>query len=159
MKIKIFVTGGTIDNIEYDSLKKERKNYKTYIPELLKQSRVKVDYGIEILMLKDSKFITEKDRSTIFKKCLYCKQNRILITHGTATMALTAKFLGKYNIKKTIVLVGSAIPSNKKKSDALFNLGAALIAVQILPKGIYIIMNGNVFSWKNVKKNFNTGFF
>ena len=74
-------------------------------------------------------------------------------------MPLTAKFLGKNNLKKTIVLTGSAIPGNKEKSDALFNLGFALAAVQTLPKGVYVSMNGKIFLWNNAEKNLKTGFF
>lgn len=75
------------------------------------------------------------------------------------TMPITAKYLGKKNLKKTIVLLGAAIPGTKKNSDALFNIGAAFSAVQLLPDGVYITMNGKIFSWKNVKKNLTTGFF
>jgi len=44
-------------------------------------------------------------------------------------------------------------------SDALFNLGAAITAVQTLDKGVYITMNGKVFSWDNVVKNREIGEF
>ena len=67
----------------------------------------------------------------------------------------TAKYLGKKNIPKTIVLVGAAIPANKEKSDALFNLGAAISAVQLLPAGVYIAMNGTLFRWNQVAKQQN----
>ena len=76
----------------------------------------------------------------------------IIITHGTWILPKTAKFLGRKNLPKTIVLVGAIIPVNKKNSDALFNLGAAFTAVQTLPKGVYVTMNGKIFSWENVKK-------
>lgn len=157
--IKIFITGGTIDNMDYDSIGKAPENPKTYIPELLKQARVTAGYNIEILMSKDSRFITDFDRKTILEKCKKCKEEKIIITHGTATMPLTAKFLGKFKLKKTIVLTGSAYPANSKKSDALFNLGFAMAAVQILSFGVYVAMNGQIFNWNNVRKNKETGFF
>ena len=72
----------------------------------------------EKILFKDSRFITEKDRESMLKKCNKSKEERIVITHGTATMPITAKFLGKSDIKKTIVLVGAAVPANKKGSDA-----------------------------------------
>lgn len=159
MPIKIFVTGGTIDNLEYDSEEKEPKNAKSVIPEFLKKSRISFDYDVQVLMMKDSKFIDENDRKIILKECKKCKENKIIITHGTMTMAKTAKYLGKSKIKKTIVLTGSAVPAVKQKSDALFNLGFALAAVQLLPTGVYIVMNGRIFSWNNVKKNLETGHF
>lgn len=92
----------------------------------------KKDYDVEVLMQKDSRFITDEDRKLILKKCMETEENRIIITHGTYTMLETAEYLGKRNIRKTIVLVGSLIFGNKKTSDALFNLGNAVAAVQLL---------------------------
>lgn len=159
MAIKILITGGTIDGLEYDSLEKAPKSHESLIPELLKQARVTPDYSVDVLMSKDSRFITDEDRETVLKKCQECEESRIVITHGTMTMSITAKFLGEKNLQKTIVLLGSAISANEENSDALFNLGAALAAVQLLPAGVYITMNGKIFSWDNVRKNTNTGLF
>lgn len=159
MTIKIFITGGSIDGLDYDSLEKAPKDPKTYVPDALKQSRVTADYDVEVLMMKDSRFVTDKDREIILKKCQECREDKIVITHGTLTMPPTAKLLGKRNIPKTIVLFGSAFPVNEENTDALFNLGAALIAAQVLPHGVYVTMNGKIFLWDNVKKNLDTGFF
>ena len=159
MAIKILVTGGTIDNLDYDNLDKSSKSYKTYVPALLKQARVTEDYNVKLLMFKDSKFITDQDRKIMLYEIKKCKEDNIIITHGTMTMPQTARFLGKSKIKKTIVLTGSAIPANKGNSDALFNLGFAFSSVQNLKNGVYVAMNGKIFSWNNVKKNLRTGFF
>jgi|TARA_Y100000310_G_scaffold124950_2_gene123760 L-asparaginase len=157
--IKIFTTGGTIDDYHYDSVDKAPTSHKSFVPELLKRARVTVKCEVEEIVHKDSRFVTDDDREIIFKKCQDCKEDKIIITHGTATMPITAKFLGKNNIEKTIVLTGSGFPANKENSDALFNLGAALTAVQALPNGVYVVMNGKIFTWDNVKKNVETGFF
>ncbi len=69
-------------------------------------------------------------------------------------MTDTAKYLDKQGINKTIVLAGSMIPANQENSDALFNLGSALTAVQALPTGVYIAMGGRIFNANNVRKNF-----
>ncbi|MEK6891555.1 MAG: asparaginase domain-containing protein [Nanoarchaeota archaeon] len=159
MTVKIFITGGTIDGLEYDSEEKAPKKFNSIIPKILKEARIKTDFGAKILIFKDSKFVTGKDRETILKKCRGCKEDKIIITHGTMTMPLTAKFLEKFKINKTIVLTGSAIPARGKNSDAKFNLGFAMAAVQTLPAGVYVAMNGNIFSSTNVKKNLKTGFF
>jgi L-asparaginase len=159
MAIKIFITGGTIDGLEYDSATAAPKSNKSLIPGLLQQARVTSNYSVDVVMSKDSKFITHKDRELLLKNCQQCKEDWIVITHGTMTMANTAKFLGEKHLQKTIVFVGSAIPANKENSDALFNLGAALTAVQILPRGVYLTMNGKVFSWDNVRKDPDSGFF
>ncbi|MEK6982142.1 MAG: asparaginase domain-containing protein [Candidatus Micrarchaeota archaeon] len=160
MAIRIFITGGTIDDLEYS---KEQdappKTRKSIIPDFLKTALVTVDYKTEILFLKDSKFITNLDRKLILDECTKCKEEDIIITHGTMSMVETAKFLGEKKIGKTILLVGSAVLGAKPNSDALFNLGAAFSAVQILKPGVYITMNGKIFSWGNVKKNLETGHF
>lgn len=159
MRIRIFITGGTIDGLEYDSQEKAPKKFTSIIPKILEESRVKADCRTEILMLKDSRFINDEDRKTILEKCRNCVENKIIITHGTMTMPLTAKFLGKSGIKKTIVLTGSAIPVKDEKSDAKFNIGFAMAAVETLPKGVYVAINGVIFNSTNVKKNLKTGFF
>jgi L-asparaginase len=158
-KLKIFITGGTIDNIEYANEKEAPKNPHSLIPALLKQARLAVDYDYEILIQKDSRFVTASDRELILKKCKNSKEEKIIISHGTFTMPVTAKYLGKKNLNKTIVLFGSHIPANKDNSDALFNLGTAIVACQLLPQGVFITMNGRVFTWDNVRKELPTGYF
>lgn len=159
MPIKILVTGGTIDDLEYSSLEDEPKNHQSLIPGALKQARITLDYDVETILQKDSRFVTDEHRELLSKKIQECKDDKIVITHGTMTMPQTAKYLGQKNLQKTIILLGSAVPFNKDKSDALFNLGTALAAVQILPKGVYVTMNGKIFLWNDVKKNLDTGFF
>ena len=163
MSIKIFTTGGTIDDIDYDKEEQTPEDRKSLIPYLLEKSleksRVSIDYKIEDIFLKDSRFIDNKDREFLKEKCENCLEEKIIITHGSLTMATTAKYLGKNKLEKTIVLVGAIIPANKNNSDALFNLGFAFASVQLLPYGVYVAMNGKIFLWDNVKKNLDTGFF
>lgn len=141
MRINLFVAGGTIDC------------------ERIEEGRVKANIDWQVLMLKDSLYMTDQDREEILKRCLECKEDKIIITHGTDTMVKTAELLGK-NIKdKTIVLLGSMVPYNREKSDALFNLGGAVTAVETLPRGVYLSMNGRILTWDNVRKNKELGVF
>jgi len=158
-KIRVITTGGTIDGLEHDSEKDFPKNHKTLIPDLLKQARITLDYDIEEVIAKDSTFINDEDRTLILDKCKSSLEDRIIITHGTETMVETAKYLGEGGLDKTIILLGAVLPANKENSDALFNLGSAVMAVQFLSKGVYIVMNGKVFNWDNVKKDFDKGVF
>lgn len=159
MAIRIFTTGGTIDGLDYDSIENAPQNHQPMLPSLLKQANMTVEYELTELMAKDSRFITGDDRRIISRECEACSEEKIVITQGTLTMPITAKFLGNMNILKTIVLVGSAVSGDRSDSDALFNLGAAITAVQILKKGVYITMNGRIFSWENVRKNTENGVF
>ena len=156
--IRILITGGTIDK-EYDPLTGELTFPKSHLSNMLNQVKCKVRFVLEEVMLKDSLQMTSEDRKEILKKCIECLENKIIVTHGTDTMVETARILGKHARGKTIVLVGAMIPYAFGTSDALFNLGCAFSAVQALPQGVYITMNGKIFIWDNVRKNKESGDF
>ncbi len=126
---------------------------------LLEMGRSKVDVSITTLMLVDSLEMTEMDREGIAEQCNQCEEKKIIITHGTDTMAETGHILAKKVKNKTIILTGAMIPIKFGSSDGLFNLGGALAFVQTLPAGVYIAMNGRYFNWDNVRKNKLTGRF
>jgi len=158
MAIKIFVTGGTFDK-EYDMINGSFHFKETHLPEILEIGRSNIDAEIETLMMIDSLEMTDKDREYILHKCSSSSEDKIVITHGTDTMPITAQALSDAKLEKTIVLTGAMIPYKFGASDGFFNLGAALAFVQSLPKGVYITMNGKFFRAGNVKKNKKTGFF
>lgn len=152
--VRIMSTGGTIDSsIEYDPTKKSVFKG-TNLPSVLKQARLRCRIELEPLMQKDSDDVTDEDRTMILEHCRACRERNIVVTHGTDTMAKTARFLGEGQIdNKTVVLVGSFVPLSQDHSDALFNLGYAIATAQCLPCGVWVAMGGEVFSWDNVKKN------
>jgi L-asparaginase len=158
MSIRIFITGGTFDK-EYNELDGKLFFKDTHLPEMLKLGRCKVPVDIRTLMLIDSLEMTQADHQIILEQCRKCKEDRIVITHGTDTMEDTAKVLGAALKDKTIVLTGAMVPYKFGSSDGLFNLGSALAFVQTLPPGVYIVMNGCCFTWDNVRKNLKTGEF
>ena len=124
------------------------------------QARLGTEAVIEPLMQKDSADLTPEDRQLILDRCTTSPENRILITHGTDTIAETARYLGEKGVgNKTVVLVGSFVPLSQENSDAFFNLGYALAATQLLPRGVWIALNGEVFEWGNVRKNRDQGRF
>lgn len=158
MAIKILVTGGTFDK-EYDEINGRLYFKDTHLPEILKLGKCNLDIRVRTLMMIDSLDITDTDRALILSHCGQCEENRILITHGTDTMAVTAAALGEARLNKTIVLTGAMIPYKFGSSDGLFNLGSALAFVQTLPVGVYVAMNGRYFNWNNVRKNKSSGVF
>jgi L-asparaginase len=158
MGIRVLITGGTFDK-EYNELTGELFFKDTHLPEMLKLGRCRVDVDIRTLMMIDSLDMTEQDRILIADHCLKAEEKRIVITHGTDTMADTAKFLAGRIKDKTVVLTGAMIPYKFGSSDGLFNLGSALAFVQALPHGVYVAMNGRIFNWNNVRKNRQTGEF
>ncbi|NRB41568.1 MAG: asparaginase [Pseudomonadales bacterium] len=160
MTIQLFMTGGTIDKT-YNELSGELAfdAGHSLLPQMLKQSRCGLDINCEELFLIDSLDMNDQHRETILQRCLSCESDQILISHGTDTMAETAALLASHIHDKTIILFGAMIPYKIKGSDALFNLGTAIAAVQQSPKGCYISMNGKVFDALNVSKNRQQGVF
>ncbi|MEL6634189.1 MAG: asparaginase domain-containing protein, partial [Bacteroidota bacterium] len=117
------------------------------------------DVNIRTLMMVDSLEMTNEDRDLIVHNCKTTVEDRILITHGTDTMVKTAEVLAQRVPNKTIVVTGAMIPYRFGSSDGFFNLGSALAFAQVLPHGVYIVMNGRYFNWDNVQKNRKTGIF
>lgn len=151
MSIKIYTTGGTIDKVYFD----QKGAYHIGDPQadnLLKRSNVVVDYECIELLRKDSLEMNEDDRALIRNAIEADEAQQIIITHGTDTMIDTANSL-KSVTDKTIVLTGSMFPALYRDSDAVFNLGCALIGVQTLEHGVYIAMNGRIFTPENAIKN------
>lgn len=158
MSIRIFVTGGTFDK-EYNELNGQLFFKDSHLPEMLDLGRNLVPVEIRTLMMVDSLEMTDDDRDLIAEHCKKSKEDKIIITHGTDTMADTARLLAKKVKDKTIVITGAMIPYKFGSSDGLFNLGSALAFVQTLKHGVYVAMNGRYFNAGNVRKNKETGVF
>lgn len=156
--IRIFVTGGTFDK-EYNELTGELFFKETHLPEMLQRGRCDLEVTVRTLMMIDSLHMTDEDRELIVHQCRNAEAERIVITHGTDTMTVTARVLAEKIKDKTIVLTGAMIPYKFGSSDGFFNLGSALAFVQSLPRGVYVAMNGRYFLWNNVRKNRTTGMF
>ena len=151
MKIKILATGGTIDKIYYDA------NNDFHIGEpmssnILEEANVTFDYEIESILKKDSLDINDEDRAMIRQKVVQDSHDKIIITHGTDTMIKTAMEL--LDIEgKTIVITGAMQPARMRTSDSGYNMGVAATAVQLLPTGVYVAMNGLIFDPRTTVKN------
>ena len=158
MTVRIFITGGTFDK-EYNELTGELNFTNTHLHELLQLGRSRVPVEIRTLMMIDSLEMTDEYRELIVHQCIHADEERIIITHGTDTMSVTAKVLAEKITNKTIILTGAMIPIKFGSSDGLFNLGSALAFAQSLPHGVYVAMNGRYFHWNNVRKNKQTGIF
>ncbi len=149
--IRIYATGGTIDKIYFD-----RKNdYHVGAPgvvDVLEEAGVTFTYDVVSLIRKDSLDLTDADRQLIRATIAADPHRHILVTHGTDTMIATAAALRDLPAK-TIVLTGAMQPARCKASDAEFNIGFAAATVQLLPPGVYLAMNGHIFTPGRVRKN------
>ena len=120
--------------------------------EILKEAHATFEFDVESILRKDSLDLTDEDRRLIRRKIESEACERILVTHGTDTMIQTAKALEGVS-GKTIVLTGSMQPARFKSTDAAFNVGVAIGAVQVLPPGVYIAMNGQIFDPAKARKS------
>jgi len=151
MKIKFITTGGTIDKVYFDA-KSEYEVGPPQISEILRAANITFEYDVESVLRKDSLDMTDEDRLAIRRKIETDACPKIVVTHGTDTMVQTAKTLAGIP-GKTIVLLGSMQPAKFRDSDAAFNIGVAIGAVQTRPPGVYIAMNGQIFDPARIRKN------
>jgi len=154
LEIKIITTGGTIDKVYFDATSAYEVG-DPQVGEVLERSDVVFDYSIRTLCHKDSLELTDEDRERIHDLIASDDGQRFIVTHGTDTMATTARMLQDIP-DKVIVLTGASQPARFYSSNAIFNIGCAVAAVQALPPGVYIAMNGRIFDADKVRKNTKT---
>lgn len=155
--ILVLTTGGTIDKVYFDA----RSDYQvgnTIIDTLMEQAKVNHPFEIHEILQKDSLDLTASDRELIWDEIVKHDTSKVVITHGTDTMTETAQYLMDIP-EKTIVMTGSLAPARFAMTDAMFNVGMAIAAVQVLDYGVYITMNGTVFRADEVAKNPETNTF
>ena len=151
MTLHIITTGGTIDKVYFDA-QSEYAVGSPQVLEILREAHVTFDHTLESVLRKDSLELTDADRQLIRRHVEAAPANRVLITHGTDTLVQTALALEDIP-HKTVVLTGSMQPARFRNTDAVFNVGVAIGAVQCLSPGVYLAMNGRVFDPRRVRKN------
>ncbi len=157
MKLAVFSMGGTIDKVYFDDLSDYTVGEPQAAP-ILATANVDLDYEVIEVARKDSIYVTDEERRELRDRILADPRRLVLVTHGTDTMTETARVLADIP-DKVIVLTGAMSPARFNASDAAFNLGCAVGAVQSLPPGVYIAMNGRVFAAGTVRKNRQRGRF
>jgi L-asparaginase len=151
MFIRFITTGGTIDKIYFDALSQFEVG-ESQVEHILREGLVQFDYEIVSLLQKDSLEITDADRATLRSYIEKDDAGLYVVTHGTDTMVETAGALQGMK-DKTVVLTGALTPARFRTTDAIFNVGMAVAAVQACPPGVYIAMSGQVFAAGEVRKN------
>jgi len=165
MKLRIIITGGTFDK-QYDAIRGQLTFKDSHLPDIIERVRCSLPIELEINQMVDSLDMHDESRQRVLAACCTASEELIVVTHGTDTMAETAAVLGQaFNagtaalIGKRIVLTGAMVPYSVSDSDALFNLGSAVMASQLVAPGVYIAMNGRCFPWDRVRKNRALGVF
>ena len=149
--ILVLTTGGTIDKQYFDATS-EYQITDSVIPRLLSIARVTHPFECRELLHKDSLDLNDADRALIVEQVQASGHSRVVVTHGTDTMTVTAAALAGIR-GKTIVLTGALAPARFNETDASFNLGMAFATAQTAPHGVYIVMNGSVFQGDRVAKD------
>ncbi len=150
MNVKIISVGGTIDKVYFDRLSEYQVGGPS-IRGILENLVLNFDYEVVSLTRKDSLDMTAEDRERVYQAVAQDPDRLILITHGTDTMIDTARAL--LGIKgKVVLLTGAMEPAGFKTSDAVFNVGCAIGAIQCLEDGVYIAVNGRIYRPNQIRK-------
>jgi L-asparaginase len=158
--VTVLATGGTIDKVY--SLAGQLEIGPPAASRLLEVMHTDLRIDVESVVAKDSLEITDTDRELLVRRLESVHSEGVVITHGTDTMVQTAEYLHRHSTStesRVVVLTGAVQPAAMVGSDAALNLGASLLACQILPAGTYICMSGCVFAAGEVRKDSVTGRF
>ncbi len=150
-ELLIVTTGGTIDKIYFD----DKSDYQIGEPQIgtiLRELGVSFRFSVIPILRKDSLHITDADRELVRATIAAQPARHVLVTHGTDSMVQTGMVLRSIS-DKTIVMTGALSPARFRGSDAEFNIGCAIGAVQTLSAGVYIAMNGLIWAPDKVRKN------
>lgn len=158
MALRIIATGGTFDK-QYDPIRGNLGFDDSHLPEILSTARLSEPAILEIVSMIDSLDMGGEQRTEILEACRRSPEDRIIIIHGTDTMTDTAKIIGESELPKCIILTGAMVPYSVSRSDALFNLGTAVMASQLAGEGTWIAMNGRILPWNDVRKDREKGLF
>lgn len=150
-KITCVATGGTIDKVYFDA-KSAYEIGDSVVHRIFEDALVTFEVELVSLMRKDSLELTDSDRQLIVDTVAALPTRHVIVTHGTDTMTQTAEALQVVS-DKVVVLTGALTPGRFRETDAVFNVGLAVGAVQALPNGIYVSMSGQVFEAGKVRKN------
>lgn len=159
--IRIITTGGTFDK-QYNPIEGQLTFNESHLPGIIADSRCTTNIILEGPLAVDSLYMSEQERENVVERILLSTEDDVIVIHGTDTMTNTAE-LCKKNMKKddqhTVVFTGAMVPYALRNSDAVYNLGCAQMAVQLLPPGVYVVMNGRVFEAGHVFKDKSRGLF
>lgn len=158
---EIIVAGGTFEKDYFDdgTLGFYDEEHETAVDAILKQTKA-FGHTVNVAMLIDSLDMNDEHRNKLTERVRLSDENRIVIVHGTDTMVDSAKTVqSEAGIDKTVVFTGAMRPHRLGSSDGAFNLGFAIANATLLPSGVYIAMNGELFTPRNVRKNLEEGKF
>jgi L-asparaginase len=162
-RIALISTGGTIDKT-YDEFEGVLHNAFSVLDIMIASLLLE---GIDLvrvpLMNKDSVDMTAEDHTLIAETAgsMGAGHDGVVIVHGTDTLAETGDRCVEVldTPRVPIVLTGAMRPYVMRNSDAPQNFTEALLAVQILPPGVYVAIHNKVLQFPGVTKDRRRGTF
>lgn len=162
-RIALISTGGTIEKT-YDELSGVLANHVSVLDVMLVSLELR---GIEVsrvqLMNKDSLDMTPADHTLIAETAgrMAAAMDGVVVVHGTDRLAQSGDRVCELvgTPRTPIVFTGAMRPYELRSTDALQNLTEALLAVQLVPPGVYVAMHNQVLSFPGVRKDKERGTF
>jgi L-asparaginase len=162
-RIALISTGGTIEKT-YDELSGVLANQVSVLDVMLASLELR---GVEVqrvhLMNKDSLEMTPDDHTLIAETAarMARETDGVVVVHGTDRLAVSGDRVVELvgTPVSPIVFTGAMRPYELRSTDALQNLIEALLAVQVLPPGVYVAMHNQVLQFPGVIKDRNAGTF
>ncbi len=162
-RIALISTGGTIEKT-YDELSGVLANHVSVLDVMLASLELR---GVEVqrvqLMNKDSLEMTPEDHTLIASTAaqLARAMTGVVVVHGTDRLAVSGDRVVELvgTPASPIVFTGAMRPYELRSTDALQNLTEALIAVQLLPPGVYVSMHNQVLQFPGITKDRTLGTF
>ncbi|GMH72411.1 hypothetical protein TrST_g13261 [Triparma strigata] len=162
LHITFLQTGGTIDK-DYP---KSKGGYSFEITDpaverIIKNVDCAFSYDIKTVCKKDSQQMTNEDREKMVEAIEKSDSMRFIVTHGSDTLIETAKYLDRsgLSVGKVVIVTGAMRPEHFRNSDAHFNVGVAMGAINVLWSGVYVAMNGRVVEASRAQRDQRTGLF
>lgn len=162
-RLALLSTGGTIEKT-YDALSGVLSNQVSVLDVMLASLELR---GVQIdrmrLMNKDSLEMSDDDHTLIATHAGEQAQSHdgVVVVHGTDRLAETGeRIVDMWGTPSApVVLTGAMRPFELRTTDALQNLTEALMAVQLLPAGVYAVMHAQVLQFPGVIKDREHGTF
>ncbi len=162
-RVALISTGGTIEKT-YDEFRGVLSNEVSVLDVMLASKQLE---GVDIvrvpLLNKDSLDLDEADHRLIAQtaQSMAVAHQGVVIVHGTDTLARTGEVICAMIPEPVvpIVLTGAMRPYIMRNTDALQNLTEALLAVQLLAPGVYVVMHNQVLAFPGVVKDRQRGIF
>ncbi len=162
-RVALISTGGTIEKT-YDELGGVLENTVSVLDVMLASLDLR---GVELvrvpLMNKDSLDMTERDHTLIAQtaSAMATTHDGVVIVHGTDSLSETGERVVELasELRVPVVLTGAMRPYMLRTTDAIQNLTEALLAVQVMPAGVYVTIHNRVLAFPGVVKDRERGTF